>query len=568
MRAAWSVLLGACVSLSASCSSECNGGTIFVAAQFSGGALDATSLEVETRTSAGYKTAAVAHTPGAPTGEVEITFPSGYPHGETVDVTLRALGMTGEQLGADRQTVTLDASCRRVSMDLGRRLVDVRVEQAVRNKVDLLFVIDDSPSMAPKQVELKARFPEFVKAIDRLGSGGSKVSYHIGVITTDVGAGPFTLGSGQCAPGGRGGKLQPKGAAADVGCLAPLGGLNFIELNQIANTSNLPTGQDLAKTFSCMASVGDKGCGFEQPLESVYRALHDRPPENANFLRDDALLVVVFVTDEDDCSVDPSSDLFDPAKTGQYGSLLSYRCSQYGVMCGGQLLPYAGSGGPLTACTAATPAAGGKLTDLNKYINLFTKPAASGGVKVNPSDVTLVGITGPSAPVSSLLANPASTPYTSCPGPISPTCAVVLQHACISPQNISFFGDPAVRLNQLINSVKSKQVTSVCDTSYQSAVEGLGLLVGANLVGGCIGGTLESTTMPDCQVEDVAQSADGSITIYPVPFCGSNDGRVPCWRVESSASCRIGSPLVLKIDRGAGGLPPPNISARASCKVL
>ena len=44
------------------------------------------------------------------------------------------------------------------------------------------------------------------------------------------------------------------------------------------------------------------GCGIEGTLEVLRRALDGRHPENAGFLRDDALLLVVFVTNEDDNS--------------------------------------------------------------------------------------------------------------------------------------------------------------------------------------------------------------------------------------------------------------------------
>jgi L-ascorbate metabolism protein UlaG (beta-lactamase superfamily) len=63
-----------------------------------------------------------------------------------------------------------------------------------------------------------------------------------------------------------------------------------------------------------MAAVGDAGCGFEQHLEASYQALHDVLPNDArnhSFLRSDALLAIVFVADEDDCSAPGDTDLFD-----------------------------------------------------------------------------------------------------------------------------------------------------------------------------------------------------------------------------------------------------------------
>jgi hypothetical protein len=66
------------------------------------------------------------------------------------------------------------------------------------------------------------------------------------------------------------------------------------------------------------------GCGFEQPLEAALKALAPHNSEisfthgeghgdreNAGFLRDNSLLVVVVVTDEDDCST-TDYGIFDP----------------------------------------------------------------------------------------------------------------------------------------------------------------------------------------------------------------------------------------------------------------
>src|SRR5262249_25630381 len=152
-------------------------------------------------------------------------------------------------------------------------------------------------------------------------------------------------GNAGCPTGnGDDGKLIAKGAAAPAGCLPPVGH-PYIELNQKDGTNNLPSGQTLEDTFSCMASVGDGGCGFEQQLESVHRALERSTVAadvNAGFLRDDALLAVVWVTDEDDCSAPPTSDVYSslPSSAG-LGALTSFRCVRWGYLCDGQPVPFA-----------------------------------------------------------------------------------------------------------------------------------------------------------------------------------------------------------------------------------
>jgi hypothetical protein len=461
----------------------------------------------------------------------------------------------------------------------------VSVSLGPKNKVDILFMVDNSPSMSPKQVALKAAFPSLVSVIKNVPA-----DYHIGVVTSDLGAGMFTINRGQCHPGGDGAQLQAKGAAADPTCGTLGGGLNFIQYNELVKdamgnpTSNLPTGQDLATTFGCMASVGDLGCGFESQLESVYKALHDNIPTNTGFLRDDAILVVVWLTDEDDdCSADPASDLLDPSGAGManYGALLSFRGSQYGVACDApgttsgpvQTLPYGDSGGPLNNCVpapnptgnlaGAPPMGQGKCYDVQRYIDFFTQPKSNGGVKADPSDVILVGITAPETPVQVILANIKAPvgPYQTCPGPVDPSgsgCAVVLQHSCISPANTAFFGDPAVRIRAVINSIANsqhKQNTSICDQDYTSALQSIGTVVGATSSGsGCVAGMFQDPTNPQCTV-----TLDGN----PLPRCDS--GMFPCWKIQTSSTC--GTQPSLAVDWN-GGMQPAGSTLQATCQVL
>src|SRR5262249_24934971 len=151
--------------------------------------------------------------------------------------------------------------------------------------------VDNSGSMDKMQEELRNRFDQFFQPFQKLAADhGTFADLHIGVVTSDFGAG---RNSGSCDPagGGQRGHLQALGVAAPPSCRRPLRS-NFIEYRfgpgGAAESSNLPDGQNLVQTFTCMASVGSKGCGFEHSLESVYTALHDGIAENQGFLREDA----------------------------------------------------------------------------------------------------------------------------------------------------------------------------------------------------------------------------------------------------------------------------------------
>ena len=60
---------------------------------------------------------------------------------------------------------------------------------------------------------------------------------------------------------------------------------------------------DLVGTFECAALVGAGGDGNERPMEAMTTAItveNEMGACNEGFLRDDAILVVTFITDEED----------------------------------------------------------------------------------------------------------------------------------------------------------------------------------------------------------------------------------------------------------------------------
>ena len=68
------------------------------------------------------------------------------------------------------------------------------------------------------------------------------------------------------------------------------------------------TDPDPSGAFSCVANVGTSGPSDEMPLGAMRDAFEDRMADgtNAGFRRADALLGVVFLTDEEDCSYEQS----------------------------------------------------------------------------------------------------------------------------------------------------------------------------------------------------------------------------------------------------------------------
>ena len=83
--------------------------------------------------------------------------------------------------------------------------------------VDVLFVIDNSGSMAEEQASLVNNFQRMVTILDNVEGGMPNL--HVGVVSADVGAGPFNISG--CTGNGDNGILQS--APTSEGCSAPEG---------------------------------------------------------------------------------------------------------------------------------------------------------------------------------------------------------------------------------------------------------------------------------------------------------------------------------------------------------
>lgn len=155
--------------------------------------------------------------------------------------------------------------------------------------IDILFVIDDSGSMRHERDNLRANFAGFIGALDTFQtSAGAGLDYRVGVTSTTVDhsyidRGPI-IGDVPVTVDGQHGAL-----IGDCGMVRP-----WLERGDA----------DVAGTFSCIADLNAAAGVLEMPLRATELALTTQANggPNAGFVRDDALLAVVIVTDEDDCS--------------------------------------------------------------------------------------------------------------------------------------------------------------------------------------------------------------------------------------------------------------------------
>jgi hypothetical protein len=283
--------------------------------------------------------------------------------------------------------------------------VTERVDQTGVDQVDLLFVIDNSGSMASEQQRLGQLLPNLVRVLttgDKTPpEDGSEPtmeernanpdrfftpvrSLHIGVVTSNMGGidEPPTSGAiSSCRGAGDDGRLQNSTEIAQAGVTA-MTNIEFegyrsgevvippddecdipkplLYQTFVANDEELNDVDEVANTFRCVSRVGIRGCPFEQQLEAMWKALApEEAPEDAEdedlykfldgkggqgtrtnegFLRDEAILAIMHVSDEEDCSLSATKNgaklLFDPTRNSpaeeMYGEKINLRCGLFG----------------------------------------------------------------------------------------------------------------------------------------------------------------------------------------------------------------------------------------------
>ncbi len=161
---------------------------------------------------------------------------------------------------------------------------------------------DNSGSMREQQERLIASFPAFIEAITE--TLDTVDSVHVGVVTSDA----YASNAASC---------RSLGALVDhseSGACGP-----FADGNRF-----LTENDDLAAGFSCIANVGTDGDSLERPVSALVEAVSASQLEpggcNEGFLRSDALLVVVVITDDvpfwsdmDDAHIATPTNAWQPA---------------------------------------------------------------------------------------------------------------------------------------------------------------------------------------------------------------------------------------------------------------
>jgi hypothetical protein len=303
-------------------------------------------------------------------------------------------------------------------------------------QLDLVFMIDNSPSMAPKQAKLQANFPSLIDAL-KDPTDGTLPDLRVAIIDSDLGT-AGNIASGACGPNqsngndvfGDAGKFRMIGATS-CGMKDP----NALWIDYQNTTSGVVTNfnstnpqTDISTVFTCLAGgLGTSGCGFEHQLQAFEFALRpgvltssmtDGPALAAQqkMIRPSAYLGLVFLSDEDDCSAAPEDGMF----SSSLGATLanesaSLRCATRAHQCGGTKLTGAppAPGYPTTAafahafsdCAARTDSCPNQLdgngdtdtsapTTCSPLRDIHNLANAIKSLKADPNQIFVAGIFG------------------------------------------------------------------------------------------------------------------------------------------------------------------------------
>jgi hypothetical protein len=398
-------------------------------------------------------------------------------------------------------------------------------------KLDLLFMIDNSRSMAEEQQTLRENFPLFMRELAAIPDGLPDL--HLAVISSDVGAGGINIDS--CHPEGQRGRFLVRD-----GCGLDASREHFLA---VAGDRQNFTG-DLATAFSCIANLGTAGCGYEHQLQAIRLALSDLNPENAGFLRPDAYLAIVILTDEDDCSGDPDATLYDSQPDGHSSNL---KCATLGHTCDGSEVPAGPYSAPLAGCRPF------ERTDASvrraRLINVSEMVAYMKALKPQGPPVIVAGIMGwddrPEARYR-----------------IGQNRSGQLDLLPICDLGGEATAAPAVRLKSFVDAFDKGSWYTICQPSLAGPMKRIGEEIRKIIIDPCLEETAVDVDpapglQPECTVTDRRpDSAD-----IPLPACVR--GASPCWQLTPDDTCPSGQRF--EVRRPAGQLPPRGTRQIVKC---
>ncbi|MCA9704551.1 MAG: VWA domain-containing protein [Myxococcales bacterium] len=433
---------------------------------------------------------------------------------------------------------------------------------SVNKNVDILFVIDNSGSMGEEQATLAANFESFIEVLER---PEVKANYRIGVTTTDNGN-PWCSGTGPEAGALRLSSCRSRptefvfeGAevidATQEACydVCPEEWSNIeiqpteVEgqseakprpwLESIDGKTNLPEGLSTVQAFQCFGPQGIDGCGFESHLESMWKALAraevDDDPD-FGFIRDDAILSIVHVTDEADCSYnDAQATIFLPEGDRVFWSdqsapaPTSAVCWNAGVACDGDDCKSVNLGADGVEVSDDAADEDAALRPVSRYVDVVQKlEDLKKGLNPDREQEVLVAlIGGVDADGSVTYQDSLADPEFQADFGIGPGCSSEAGRAV-----------PPVRLREFAKAFQvgdTRNMFSICEADYSPALEAIANAIEDQITPSCMPACVADTDLttpgildPLCTLTQQSPTGGGSFQETTVVECES-DGTIP-----------------------------------------
>jgi hypothetical protein len=419
-------------------------------------------------------------------------------------------------------------------------VVDTPAE--LRDELDLLFVVDNSDNMEARQTQLAISFESVFR---QLNFGRGMPDLHIGVVSTDMGIGEFGGTVPRCSQNGDAGRLGPTAQACGIQ------GDAFLALQSDVNGERLANfDTELDKVFSCMTQLGESGCEYEQPLEAMRTVIDEDAFKSSGFIRPDAVLGVVMLTDEDDCSAF-NPEIFNPESPAFRDGDPNFRCFQSGVICQGDDVYKPG----LRAdCHPRTDSE--YITNVDEYVDYIK------ALKPDPRDRVLSAIIGD-------------------PGSVSVEVNVDGLDAQLVASCEDSMGEvayPGVRLAAFVDSFSEQgERSSLCDEGPQHGLDSMVRKLRQSMGTTCLEGDITdidpetSGRQPGCRVYEQLSGSTELRTMIPVcdnPANLANSSVVPCYSILTGGEAcgDFRTQLALQV-HGRQVMPHRDTRLIAECRV-
>ncbi len=286
------------------------------------------------------------------------------------------------------------------------------------------------------------------------------------------------------------------------------------------------------------------------------RALDGSVPGNQGFLRPDARLAIVFVTDEDDCSARSDAPEFFDLARADIGGRSDHRCFTHGVVCDGSAPEGEG------AFESCVPAEGSPyLDDVSGYVDFLLS------LKKYPRDILVAGIVGENAEPIVVGAHP------------DVAGDFQVKQSCFAGPDDQEGAFPPVRLRAFFEAFEAdrRKQESIC-TDLTDALTNIGDYIGPPPEGACLTAALvdrdqdTAGLQADCVVAEVSNPGTASESEELLRLCDNAadpaaSSRLPCYTLEERPEeCTIaGAPYKVDVFYASDAVVPDGTELLVRC---